>query len=119
MSVAFVIAILNISAWNKLAALTQFGVKTTGNVVSTNCNSHGWFTFSFEIKEHIYQGDGNGGASKPCSELKAGDVVEIIYLQSDPTQNFGGNRVELREFQNSWLVSVLLFMLVIPAAITG
>ncbi len=106
---------MKFGSWSRFNALAQSGVVTSGSIVSTNCRSHGWFTYRYKVDGHIYQGDGNNGASKPCSELMPGDSVAVVYLPTDPAESASGNPTDL---QRSWLVFDVLLSLILSAIIT-
>jgi hypothetical protein len=112
LSAVFAAIGMGFGSWRKLNSLSQSGVITTGEVVSTNCHSHGWFTYTYTINGKTYDGDGNDGASKACSDLVAGDEVSIVYLPSDPEQNASGDPAQFRD-------SVLFADVVISLFLSG
>jgi hypothetical protein len=103
-------AMFNWMGFAKWHQLSISGHKTIGAIVSTNCHSHGEFTFEFQVGEKRFRGVGSSGVEKSCAELRAGDSVSIIYLPTDPRKNASSDSaMNLEPSMNQAVLMTLAF----------
>ncbi len=66
-------------------ALARDGSRTAGHVLTTRCDHHSRFSYTFDAGGRSFVGRGSDWTSGlHCSELRQGDRVPVVYLASRP-----------------------------------
>ena len=94
------------------AALSRDGVATRGVIVGTSCHTQQSYRYTFQAEGHWFNGAAKGSAPKPCEALQPGDIVDVVYLPSDPTRNTSG---DARQRRNSEALPGVAVTLLLPA----
>ncbi len=101
LAVAMAVALYGLGPARLYAALQTNGATAQGVIVATWCGKKAEFKYSFSAEGHSYTGA--GASIEECSKYKEGTLVPVVYLVTDPTQNFSGDPG--RAYRNYVLVS--------------
>lgn len=71
------------------AALQAGGATVQGVIVDVECRKSAQIRYRFPAQGHSYTG--TVSSIEPCSQFKLGAPMPVVYLPTDPTQNFSGD----------------------------
>ena len=95
------------------AALQTNGASVSGVIVEIRCKKSTEFVYSFTAQGRSYTG--TGVSIEQCSQFKQGASVPVVYLVTDPTQNFSGDPA--RAFDN-YVFATILASILLPGGVT-
>ncbi len=83
------------SNWLAYYRLSNEGISTQALVTKTTCADKSTFSYRFTAGVLSIEGSGgDGNGNPPCSSLKPGDRVQVVYLPASPRTNLPGNPKE-------------------------
>jgi hypothetical protein len=85
------------------AALQANGAPAQGIIVDIECRKSTQFFYRFPAQGRSYTGSGT--SIEQCSQFKPGASVPVVYLVTDPTQNFSGD--PFRAYRNYMLATAI------------
>jgi hypothetical protein len=100
------------SHWLTYYRLVKAGVDAQAVVTQTNCADRSTFFYRFTAGGHDFDGTGAAGSGNPpCTGLKPGDQVRVVYLASAPQTNLPGDP---RQRLANETIGVMLAALFLP-----
>lgn len=80
------------SHWLTYYRLVSAGIGTQALVTQTSCADRSTFSYRFTVGGQNIDGNGAAGyGNPPCSALKPGDRIQVVYLASAPQTNLPGD----------------------------
>ena len=81
--------------WLPYYRLAHAGIGTQALVTQTSCADHATFSYRFAVGGQSIDGRGDAGyGNPPCSSLKPGDQVQVVYLAAAPQTSLPGDPKE-------------------------
>lgn len=99
------------SHWMPYYRLVKAGISTQALVTQTNCADHSTFSYRFAVGGQNIDGSGEAGnGNPPCSALKPGNQVQVVYLASAPQTNLPGDPRERLSNETFGIALVAVFL---------
>ena len=97
--------------WLPQYRLANAGVSTRALVTNTACWDHSKIFYRFTVGGQNVDGQGDAGhGNPPCSTLKPGDQIQVVYLAGAPRTNLPGDPKERLGNETAAIALAALFL---------